>query len=330
MNGRDIVVVGASAGGIEALQRLLPLLPADLKAALFVVVHRSYPEKTPAGSMNYLRLVLARSAQLSVVDAQDGQVFEHGCVYLAPARARLLFEKERLRIDDTPETRPPLRSIDALFRSAASQHGSRVVAVLLSGMLDDGTGGLWDVRRQGGVTLVQDPAEARFPSMPQHGMSEVLVHSCLPLREIAPRLVQLSTEAPPQQPARRSRVLIVEDELVVATSLESRLVALGYDVVASVSSGEDALTIAPAASPDVVLMDIRLSGRMKGTEAARRLYDAFRLPIVYLTAYADEETLAEARPSRPSAFITKPYRVPEIHAAIELALDRREHDVLST
>jgi CheY-like chemotaxis protein len=97
----------------------------------------------------------------------------------------------------------------------------------------------------------------------------------------------------------------------------------------SVSSGEDALSVVPTSSPDVVLMDIHLSGTMMGTEAGRRLRDAFKLPIVYLTAYSDEETIAQAKLSRPSAFIIKPYRVPEIHAAIELALDRRERDALA-
>src|SRR5262249_34065123 len=154
------VVIGASAGGGEALGAIVRHLPADLPAALFVVVHRAY-SSTPEGTGDYLPSMLRRTGKLVVVDPEDGQTFQSGHMYVAPPRARLLLEKARVRIDKAPKSNPSRTAVDALFQSAASQHGSRVLAIVLSGMLDDGTAGLWDVRRHGGISIVQDPAEAR-------------------------------------------------------------------------------------------------------------------------------------------------------------------------
>jgi chemotaxis response regulator CheB len=208
-----------------------------------------------------------------------------------------------------------------MFRSAALNYGRRLAAVLLTGMLSDGTSGLWDVRRGGGVTIVQDPSGAEHAEMPRRALEEVPLHYCLPLSRIASTLVELSTDE--SVPVRRARVLIVEDELVVAINLEHRLQDLGYEVVGPVTSGVAALEVVTSNPPDVVLMDIQLSGAMRGTELGRVLRERFGLPIVYATAYADEHTLAEARPSMPYAFVVKPYRPAQIHAALQLALDQR-------
>jgi chemotaxis response regulator CheB len=203
-----------------------------------------------------------------------------------------------------------------------------VIAVLLTGMLDDGTAGLWDVRRRGGITIVQDPASADHPGMPGSALFHGSPHYCLPLSAIAETLGRLvsDTEALGRE-RRKPRVLIVEDEAVVALNLEERLGDLGYEVVGAMSSGEEAVRIAAEVCPDIVLMDVHLSGTMTGTEAGRVLWERHALPIVYLTAYSDEGTLAETKASMPYGFIVKPYRPAQIQAALKLALDRREREI---
>lgn len=221
----------------------------------------------------------------------------------------------------------PRSNVDSLFRSAASIYQNRVVGVLLSGMLSDGTAGFWEIRKRGGITIAQDPAEAPYPSMPASAMKETPVHYCLPISGIATKLVQLANEAAVAPTQSKPRILIVEDERIIAMNLEKRLTDLGYSVVASVSSGEAALNMVARASPDIALMDIHLSGKMRGTEAARILWEQFGIPIVYLTAYADDESINEAKPSMPYAYIVKPYLTAQIHLAIQLALDRRDREL---
>jgi CheY-like chemotaxis protein len=181
------------------------------------------------------------------------------------------------------------------------------------------------VRRHGGTTIVQELADALEPAMPRAALEELPVHSCLPVARIADAIVQLSTQRS-AGPDRR-RVLIVEDERVVALNLERQLTSLGYRVVASVPSGEEALRIAASVSPDVVLMDVQLAGAMRGTEAGESLWTRLRIPVVYATAYSDERTLANARSSMAYGFVVKPYRAAQIHAALRLALDRRDREL---
>jgi CheY-like chemotaxis protein len=114
--------------------------------------------------------------------------------------------------------------------------------------------------------------------------------------------------------------MIVEDECVIAADLEAQLIDLGYDVVANVVSGEEALDKARSALPEVVIMDVRLAGKMKGTEAASHLREQFQIPAVFLTAYADLETLSAASAAVPAAFLGKPHHVRELNFALQLAL----------
>lgn len=321
---RDIITIGASAGGIRVLREvLLPALPRDFPAAVFVLVHRAL--KDQPGASDYLPNMLAQGSRLPVVTARDGDPFAHGHVYLAPAGQKMCIEAERVRIEPSSNSLS-LNDIDAMFRSAANSHGPRVAAVVLSGMLKDGTAGLWDVRARDGITIVQDPREAEQQSMPTSAMHDVGVHHCLKAAEIGPLLIRLATDEQATAVGRRPRVLIVEDERIVAASLEKRLSALGYDVVGSVASGREVLELAPRVAPDIVLMDIQLAGPMKGTEAARLLWEERQIPIVFLTAYSDESTVSEAKSSMPYGFIVKPYGTSEVHAAIQLALDKCERE----
>ena len=124
-------------------------------------------------------------------------------------------------------------------------------------------------------------------------------------------------------------VLIVEDERILAMNLQNRLRDLGYDVVGSVPSGEAAIEIAEATLPNLVLMDIYLAGDMTGTEAARIIWERFQVPVVYLTAFADKRTIEAAKTSTSFGYVVKPYRPEQIHAAIRMALDGYEREILT-
>ncbi len=121
---------------------------------------------------------------------------------------------------------------------------------------------------------------------------------------------------------RNARVLVVEDESIVAKSIQSRLKSLGYTVPAVVSSGEEAVHKAEETRPDLVLMDIVLKGRMDGIKAAGEIYNRLNIPIVYLTAYSDDNTLERAKLTEPFGYVLKPFQIREIRSAIEIALHK--------
>ena len=116
------------------------------------------------------------------------------------------------------------------------------------------------------------------------------------------------------------KILIVEDERITAEDLAEILKGLGYQVTAVVSSGAEAIREAEQNPPDLVLMDIRIKGEMDGAETARILRERFDIPVVYLTAHADRETLERAKQSRPLGYIVKPFHESELHASVEIAL----------
>jgi len=332
--GRDIIVVGGSAGASTVVRELLASLPADLPAAIFVVLHgvdaSSVSKRAPWGKSRSLQETrLGRRTELTLESAVDGQPFERGHAYLAPAGQHLLVERGLVRLEGGPREVFARPSVDVLFRSAAQAYGRRVVGVILSGALYDGTAGLWEVKKRGGITVVQDPREASFPYMPQSAMQEVKIDYRLGVKEIAQKLVELTAQSPAPPPLAGdwpAKVLIVEDERIVAMSLERRLRSMGYQVTGSVSSGEAAIRLARRTTPDVVLMDIHLAGRVKGTEAAKRIWEQLQIPVVYVTAYADPATLDEVKRTQPYGYIVKPFRAEDVHATIQLALDRRSKE----
>ncbi|MGD0298992.1 MAG: sigma 54-interacting transcriptional regulator [Bryobacteraceae bacterium] len=124
-----------------------------------------------------------------------------------------------------------------------------------------------------------------------------------------------------------ARILIVEDERITAEDLRDILTDLGYTVTASVSSGADAIAQAGENPPDLALMDIRIKGDMDGTETARILRERFNIPVVYLTAHADTNTLSRAKLAQPLGYITKPFQEAELHAGIEIALHKHQEDL---
>lgn len=161
MRQRDIVVIGGSAGSIEALQTLVAALPSTLPAAILVVVHMS------ADSPGLLPEILDRVSQLPVAAATDRAPLRSGHIYVAPPDQHLLVEPGWMRLTRGPKENRFRPAIDPLFRSAAYAFGPQVIGVVLSGMLDDGTAGLW--------AIVQEPSDARYPSMPESALYYVAV-----------------------------------------------------------------------------------------------------------------------------------------------------------
>jgi two-component system chemotaxis response regulator CheB len=185
---RNIVVVGASAGGVQALSTLLAALPADLPAAVFVVLH------IPSHTASELHLVLHRVTGLNVVSARDGQAIEAGTVYVAPTDRHLMLAGDVVRVTRGPKECRVRPAIDVLFRSAATQHGARVIGVVLTGMLDDGTAGLWAIKDHLGIALVQDPHEAAFPSMAQSAIANVEVDLIAPIEELGREIIRRTAQ----------------------------------------------------------------------------------------------------------------------------------------
>ena len=180
-----VLVLGASAGGVQALCEVVRALPARLDAAVFAVLHLS-----PYGR-SAMPAILSRSGPLTAVHPADGEAIRPGCIYVAPPDLHMLVEPGIVRLSRAASENGFRPSVDVLFRSAARSYGARVVAVVLTGNLDDGTAGLAVVKRHGGVAVVQDPAEADYPGMPASAVRNVDIAYGLPLGEIPGVLVDL-------------------------------------------------------------------------------------------------------------------------------------------
>lgn len=188
MSGRDIIVLGASTGGVEALSQVVADLPRNLPAAVFVVLH------VPRHGRSHMPEILSRAGPLAAVHPHDGAAIAHGRIYVAPPDYHMLVVQGRVRVVRGPTENRHRPAVDTLFRSAAHSYGPRVAGVVLTGALDDGTAGLYAVKQHGGVAIVQDPADALISSMPESALEYVAVDYCLPLAHIAPRLIQLAHE----------------------------------------------------------------------------------------------------------------------------------------
>lgn len=188
MAPRRIIVIGASAGGVEALTQVVRRVPADIDAAFFITIH------FPPTSVSALPRILDRCGPLSAMHATDGERIEGGKIYVAPPDNHLLIFRGVMRLYRGPRENGNRPAVDPMFRSAALAYGSRVVGVILSGSLDDGTSGLLAIKRRGGVAVVQDPDEASFPSMPQSAIEHVAVDHVLKLEQIPVLLSDLAKQ----------------------------------------------------------------------------------------------------------------------------------------
>src|SRR5688572_19329279 len=231
-SGHDIVVIGGSAGVVEALLRLLRQLPESFPAAIFVAYH------VPPGVDGAMHQILAGAANLEVKLADDGEPIRQGVVYIARSDRHLMLDKDAVRVTRGPRENRWRPAIDPLFRSAAVAHGARVIGVVLTGMLDDGTAGLLAIKRCGGIAVVQDPQDAAHPGMPQSAIDNVPVDHRVALQEMGNLLERLTREPAGASP-------LVPQEL----REEARVSSLGVPVSASPPPGPPEYMCAECGGP---------------------------------------------------------------------------------
>jgi len=200
--GLDRVVIGASAGGIEALSQLVAKLPADLPAAVFVVLH------VAAGTPSALPAILRRRGPLPAAHPDHGEEIRPGRVYVAPPDHHLLIENDQVLLGRGPRENRVRPAIDVLFRSAALGYGPRVIGVVLTGYLDDGAAGLLAIKQRGGLAIVQDPQDAACSAMPLAALAAVTPDHVVPISEMGALLAELVGMPVPQvDPPERAPAL---------------------------------------------------------------------------------------------------------------------------
>ena len=189
MSSPSIVVIGASAGGVEAVTRVVRELPADFAAPVFVAMH------FPLDSTSVLPRILSRAGPLPAAHPRDGDPILPSHVYVAPPDRHLIIHRRAIHLARGPRENGYRPAVDPMFRSAAVAYDGRAIGVILTGNLDDGTAGLLAIKRRGGTAIVQDPSEALFPSMPASAIEHVRVDHVLRLDQIASVLVEIVAEA---------------------------------------------------------------------------------------------------------------------------------------
>lgn len=220
---RNIIVIGASAGGFEVIKKIVQHLPPDFDASIFIVWHMS-PEVH-----GILPEVLNKFKTIYAAHAVDKEPIQSRRIYVAPPDHHLILEQGIISVTHGPKENRFRPAVDPLFRSAAYSYGNRVIGVILSGALDDGTAGLWRVKANGGIAVVQDPADAEVTSMPESALREVQVDHCVPVSELADLLVNLSSQeiAPNNQIVKDEQT---KSEIEIASqenALESGAMDLG-------------------------------------------------------------------------------------------------------
>jgi two-component system chemotaxis response regulator CheB len=190
-----IIVIGASTGGVEALRTLVSGLPRDIPAALCVVLHIGQ-------NSSYLPELLARAGSLPAGHAGQGEVLRPGRIYVAPPDHHLMLMDGFIRLTRGPRENWARPAIDPLFRSAADIYGPRIVGVVLTGALNDGTAGLHAVRAAGGTAVVQHPADAACADMPVSALRHAGADYCVPLRDIPQLLYEIAGDITHKAPFR--------------------------------------------------------------------------------------------------------------------------------
>lgn len=202
-DGHMLVVIGASAGGMQALKKLVAQLRADFPAPVFIVNHMS-PEATGEA----LVLALDDAGALKCQHATDEERFERGKIYVAPSDRHMLIEGEKILVTRGARENRYRPAIDPLFRSAAVAHGNRVIGVILTGYLDDGTSGMMAIKRCGGICIAQDPDDADHADMPRSVIVNVGVDHCLPIAAMGALLTDLVRIVPVRRNLPPAEVVI--------------------------------------------------------------------------------------------------------------------------
>jgi two-component system chemotaxis response regulator CheB len=185
--GYQLIAMGASWGGLAALETVLRALPRDFRTPIAIAQHRAVDSGSGA-----LAALLAHHSGRDVCEAGDKDPIEAGRVYIAPPDYHLLVEEDGFALSTEAAVHYSRPSIDVLFDSAADVYADRLVAVILTGANDDGAYGIQRVRRRGGLTLAQDPETAERPDMPRAAIATGGVQKVLPLEEIGPYLVNVA------------------------------------------------------------------------------------------------------------------------------------------
>jgi chemotaxis response regulator CheB len=325
LDGWDVLVIGGSAGSAAPLKEIIEKLPSTCRAAVFIVQHTSPNYWNVAGTVG----ALEEWTSLPTAFACNEQRVQAGHVYLCPSDQHLELTGGLTRLEQSPKENSTRPSIDVLFRSAAATYGRKVIGVLLSGTLRDGVAGLWQIKHRGGLTMVQDPQDAQFRGMPQEALAHVQIDYKLGKTQLAQKLADLlSQSSHALRDAHPVTVMIAEDENLVAFNMSEQLSRLGYSVSCTVRTGEEAVRKAAQMMPQILLMDIRLAGGMNGVQAARKIWDQLQIPVIFVTGNADPATLNEVKTAHNYGYVMKPFQAQALHAAIELALDRRKKELM--
>lgn len=211
MTKRDIVVIGASAGGVYALKELVACLPANFPAIVFIVQH------VAADAPSYLPRIFNYAGKNRASHPVDGETIRPGHIYVAPPDHHLLIKNETVLVKKGPKENQFRPSIDALFRSAAYWYGPRVIGVVLTGLLNDGISGMWTIKQLAGISVIQEPEEAAYPSMPESVREHVAVDYSVPVSEMADLLTRLTQETVGERPIlTREDAMGLEKEVKIA------------------------------------------------------------------------------------------------------------------
>jgi two-component system chemotaxis response regulator CheB len=189
-----VIGIAASAGGVEALRRVVADLPEDLAAAICIVLH------IPATGRNLLAPILDRAGPLSAVVARDGDRLRCGVIYVAPADRHLLVHRHAIELSRGPKENGVRPAADPMFRSLARAWGPKAIGVVLTGALDDGSAGALMLAEAGGAVIVQDPADAMVPGMPASAIAATTPDHTVPLAQMSDLLVRLVREGPRTTP----------------------------------------------------------------------------------------------------------------------------------
>jgi len=207
MTGHEIVVVGGSAGAVESSRALVAGLPADLNAAVFLVIHQA------SDASSRLARILTRAGPLTAAAARDAEPIKPGRIYIPPGDHHLLMEAGRVRVSVGPKHNHHRPAIDPLFRSASRAYGPRVIGVVLSGNLDDGSSGLATIRRRGGLAVVEQPETALFSGMPSNAIAAADPDHVVSAAEMGPLLGRLVTVPADSKAPSRDAALDLDYEL---------------------------------------------------------------------------------------------------------------------
>lgn len=211
-----LIVIGASAGGFEAIKKIVKDLPADFDTPIFIVWHMS-PDVH-----GILPQVLNRLNKIHAAHAIDNEPIKSHRIYVAPPDYHLLIKEGMVRVTRGPKENYFRPAVDPLFRSAAYSYNNRVIGVILSGALDDGTAGLWAVKHHGGIAVVQEPNDAEVSSMPESALRQVNVDYSVPLAEMADLLVRLSKEPIKKMEAVKDEQTRKEIEIAIEANAMER------------------------------------------------------------------------------------------------------------